>query len=168
MWKTVGNCRFQNHSGLDTNFTGPKFIYQVCSTISPNFFLYGLFMPVLSRSAIIHWIACYYGARTSELCLYMFIPTGTKVCFKSFVTQIIERHNFFNICSRAAIIHWIACCYGARTSELCLYMFIPTGTKVCFKSFVTQIIKRHNFFNICSRGHNSKCCGKVLSRTTSA
>ena len=26
------------------------------------------------------------------------------------------------------------------------------GTKVCFKSFVTYIIKLHNFFNICSRG----------------
>ena len=29
---------------------------------------------------------------------------------------------------------------------------VPWFTKVCFKSFVTQIIKLHNFFNICSRG----------------
>ena len=29
---------------------------------------------------------------------------------------------------------------------------IPLCIKVCFKSFVTWIIKLHNFFNICSRG----------------
>ena len=28
---------------------------------------------------------------------------STKVCFKRFVTWIINRHNFFNICSRCII-----------------------------------------------------------------
>ena len=30
--------------------------------------------------------------------------------------------------------------------------YVLLHTKVCFKSFVTQIIKLHNFFNICSKG----------------
>ena len=43
-------------------------------------------------------------------------------------------------------------CYGNNAAMATEKYLCDCATKICFKSFVTYIIKLHNFFNICSRG----------------
>ena len=74
-----------------------------------------------------------------------------------FSLVFIVLHGFVNpyilLFALRGVVHEADDAYSIQSTQFCYWLdqFL-TLAKVCFKSFVTQIIKLHNFFNICSRG----------------
>ena len=77
-----------------------------------------------------------------------------------YVTRLKRNILFMKLSSAtfafSRVCHWCLLCRRRYSNYCTIVMFAHKLIEVCFKSFVTYIIKLHSCFNICSRGINFK------------